>query len=141
MLHGNVDGVFDDALVQIANDVLNDAELLEQFSAGIENFMREDVLLSINPQIGEAFLCGVKNLREIAKTSFFVKDFICLAKLLSVGASCAVRLENFTKTLDLVEEALASPLAIFGVKVVFFIGPLLEMVAHHNRVLQKEKIW
>jgi len=57
VLHGDIDRVFNDALVEVSDDVLNDAELLKEFAAGIQDLMGEDVLLAVDPQVGEAFLC------------------------------------------------------------------------------------
>ena len=103
--------------------------------------MGEDIFLSIDPQVRESFLCRVEDLCKVAQTSLLVENFVGFAKLLAVGPGCTVCLENLTQSLDLVEEALASSLAIFRVQVVFFIGSLLEVVAHHNGVLKKEEIW
>ena len=55
-LNGYVDIIFNYSLIDVSNDTLNDAELLEQLTTGIEHFLGENVLLSIYPQIGEAFL-------------------------------------------------------------------------------------
>ena len=56
VLHCDVDGVFNDAFVQIPDDVLDHSELLEELSPCIENLVREDILLTIDPQIRESFL-------------------------------------------------------------------------------------
>ena len=49
VLDGNVNCVLNDSLVEVPNDVLDHAELLEEFATCVQNFMREDVLLSIDP--------------------------------------------------------------------------------------------
>ena len=49
VLDCNVDGVLNDSFVEVPNDVLNHAELLEEFATCVQNFMREDVLLSVDP--------------------------------------------------------------------------------------------
>ena len=56
VLHCDVDGVFNDAFVQIPDDVLDHSELLEELSPCIKNLVREDILLTIDPQIRESFL-------------------------------------------------------------------------------------
>ena len=63
VLDGDVDSVFDDALIQVPDDVLDHSKLLEELSPCVKNFMREDVLLSIDPQIRESFLGRVQNFR------------------------------------------------------------------------------
>ena len=77
VLDSDVDSVFDDALIQVPDDVLDHSELLEEFSPRVKNFMREDVLLSIDPQIRESFLGRVQNFRQITQTSFLVQHFVC----------------------------------------------------------------
>lgn len=39
VLYGDIDCVFNDSLVKIANDVLNDAELLEELAAGVQHLV------------------------------------------------------------------------------------------------------
>jgi len=60
--NSDVHGIFDDALIEATNYVLDHSELLEQFSASIKNFMTEDILLAVDPQVRESFLGGVQNL-------------------------------------------------------------------------------
>ena len=66
VLYSDINGVFDDSLVKIANYVLNDAELLEEFAPGIEHLVREHVLLAVDPEVREAFLRRVENLSQVA---------------------------------------------------------------------------
>ena len=56
VLDGNVDGILDNPLVQVADNVLDHAELLEQFASGLEDFVREDVLFAVYPEVWESFL-------------------------------------------------------------------------------------
>ena len=65
-LHRDIDCVFDDALVEVADHVLNDPELLEKLASGVQHFMREYILLAVDPEVGEALLRRVKNLRQVA---------------------------------------------------------------------------
>lgn len=39
VLNCNINGILNYALVQVANDVLDDSELLEKLTAGVKNFM------------------------------------------------------------------------------------------------------
>jgi len=57
VLNCDVHGILNYALVQVANDVLDDSELLEKFAACVKNFMREHIFFTIDPQVGESFLC------------------------------------------------------------------------------------
>ena len=102
--------------------------------------MGEDVLLSIDPQIREPFLSRVEDLSQVAEAALLVEYFVCLGKLFTVGTCGAVSFKNFTQSLDLVEEALACSLTIFGVKIVFFIGTLLQMITHHHCILEEQKV-
>ena len=56
-LHRDIDRVLDDALVEVADHVLYDTELLEELASGVEHFMREYILLAVDPEVGEALLC------------------------------------------------------------------------------------
>lgn len=141
MLHSNVDRILNDPLVEVSNDALDDAELLEKLAASVEYLVGEDVLLAVDPEIGEAFLGGVEDLGQIAEAALLVKDFVCLRELFTVGSWCAVCLENFAKTLDLVQETLAGSLAILRVEVVLLISSLLQVIAHHNGVFEQEEVW
>ena len=71
-LNGDIDRVLNYAFIQVSNYVLNDTELLEKFASRIQHFVREHILLTIHPQVGEAFLCRVKNLGQVAQRAFFV---------------------------------------------------------------------
>ena len=56
VLHSDVDSVFDNALVQVSDDVLDHSELLEELSSCIKDLVRKDVLLTIDPEVRESFL-------------------------------------------------------------------------------------
>jgi len=73
-------------------------------------------------------LCGVKDFSQVAKAAFFVKHLVSFAKLVAIIASGAVGLKNFAQPLYLVEKAFASPLAVFGIQVIFFIRSLFQMI-------------
>ena len=60
-LNRYVDIVFYDALVNIPNDALNDAELLKQLATRIQNLLREHVLLTVDPEVRESLLSGVED--------------------------------------------------------------------------------
>ena len=60
VLDCDVDRVFDDALVEVPNDVLDHSELLKQLAAGVEDLVGKDVLLTVDPQVGESFLSRVE---------------------------------------------------------------------------------
>lgn len=55
-LHRDIDGVFDYAFIQVTDNVLDDAELLEQFAPRVEHFVGENILLAIDPKVRETFL-------------------------------------------------------------------------------------
>lgn len=76
VLNSNVNGVFNNALVQIPDDVLDHSELLEELPACVQDFMRKDILFAIDPQIGESFLSGIENFGKVAEASLLVEDFV-----------------------------------------------------------------
>jgi len=49
VLHGDIDGVFDNALVKVADDTLDNAELLEKFAPCIQYLVGENILFTIDP--------------------------------------------------------------------------------------------
>ena len=55
-LDSNIDGVLDDALIQVTDHVLDDTELLEKFTSGIQDFVGEDILFAIDPEVWETLL-------------------------------------------------------------------------------------
>ena len=63
----DVDRVFNDALVETANDVLDHAELLEQFTACVQHLVGENIFLPVNPQVGESLLRGVQYFSQVTK--------------------------------------------------------------------------
>ena len=140
VLHRDVCGVLNYALIQVTNDVLNDAELLEELAPGVQHLVRENILLSVDPQVGEAFLGRVEDLCQVAKTAFLVEHFVGLGELFAVGARCAVSLEHLAEALNLIEESLACALAILAVEVVLFVRTLLQVIAHHHCVLEEQEV-
>ena len=102
VLHRDIGCVLNDALVQVSNDVLNNAELLEELAARVQHLVREHILLSVDPQVGKAFLGGVEDLCQVAQTSLLVEDFVRLGELLAIGSCGAVCLKYFTEALYLV---------------------------------------
>lgn len=83
-LHGYVNVVFNDALVYVSDHALNDAELLKKLPASVQDLLREDIFLTIHPQIGEALLGRVEDLGQVAERSFLVEDLIGLGELFPV---------------------------------------------------------
>mgnify|MGYP003351287993 CR=1 FL=1 len=61
VLHRDVHCVFYDALVLRADDVLNQLELFEKFATVVKHLVRKYVLLTVDPEVREAFLCGVED--------------------------------------------------------------------------------
>lgn len=114
-LNGYVDIIFNYSLIDVSNDTLNDAELLEQLTTGIEHFLGENVLLSIYPQIGEAFLSRIQDFSEIAQCTLFVENLVRFRKLLSVVPWGAASLINLAKPFNLVKEPFASSLTVLRV--------------------------
>jgi len=49
LLNGNVYSVFDDALVQIADDTLYYSELLEQLASSIKYLVGEHIFFTVDP--------------------------------------------------------------------------------------------
>jgi len=85
-------------------------------------------------------LGGIEDLSEVAEGALLVEDFVGFRKLLAIvtwGATCLI---DFTKSLHLVQEPLASSLAVLGVKVVFLVRSLLEVIAHHHGVFEEQEI-
>lgn len=112
LLNGYVDIIFNYPLIYVSNDALYDAELLEQLAPGIEHFLREYVLLSVHPQIGEALLSGIQDFSEVAQRTLFIEDFIGFRKLLSVVSRGAARFVNLAEPFNLVKEPFASSLTV-----------------------------
>ena len=48
-----------DTIVDVSDDRLDDLKLLEEFAAGVQNILREDVLFAVDPEVREALLCRV----------------------------------------------------------------------------------
>jgi hypothetical protein len=78
LLHRHVHIVLNDSLINVSNHTLNYSELLEKFSAGIEYLLREYVLFTIDPEVGEALLGRIKYFSEIAQGALFVEDLVGL---------------------------------------------------------------
>lgn len=98
--------------------------------------MGEYVLLSVNPQVWEAFLCRIENFCEVAEGPLFVQHLVCLGKLVSVGSLATRGLKHLTQALNLVQKALARSLPILAVQVILVVSTLLQMVTHHDRVFE-----
>ena len=76
ILDSDVNSVLNNTFVQIPDDVLDHSELLKELAARVKDFMGEDILLTIYPQIRESFLGRVEDLSQIAQTSFFVEHLV-----------------------------------------------------------------
>ena len=137
LLNGYVDIIFNYPLVYVSNDALNDAELLEQLATGVEHFLWDYVLLTVHPQVGEALLSGVQDFSEVAQRTLLVENFVGFRKLLSVVPGGAASLVDLAEPFHLVKEPFASSLTVLWVKIVLFIWPLLQMIAHHNCVFEQ----
>ena len=72
VLDCDVDGVLDNALVEVPDDVLDHSKLLEQLPSSIKDLVGEDVLFAVNPQIGESFLGRIEYLGQVAEGSLLV---------------------------------------------------------------------
>lgn len=72
VLDCDIDGVLDNALVEVPDDVLDHSELLKQLSASVEDLVGEDVLLAVNPKVGESFLGGVEYLGQVAESPLLI---------------------------------------------------------------------
>jgi hypothetical protein len=136
-LNRYVDIVFYDALVNIPNDALDDAELLKQLAARVQNLLREHVLFAVDPQVRESLLSGVEDFSEVAQRTLLVENFVGFRKLLSVVPGGAASLVDLAEPFHLVKEPFASSLTVLRVKIVLFIWPLLQMIAHHNCVFEQ----
>ena len=102
LLHRHVHRVLDDALVDVSNDRLDHPKLLEQLPPRVQNLLREHVLFSVHPQVGESFLRRVKDFGQVAETAFLIENLVCLGELLSVAARGTICLENFAEAFHLV---------------------------------------
>jgi hypothetical protein len=96
VLDGNVHRVFNDSLVKIADNILDHSKLLEELSSGFQNFMREHVLFTVNPQVWEAFLSRVEYLSQVAKASFLIQHLVGFREIFTIGSGSTRSFENFT---------------------------------------------
>lgn len=140
LLHRHIDVILNDALIDVSHNGLNDAELLEEFSTRIQNFLREDIFLSIYPEVGETFLSRIKDLGKIAQSTLFVKYFVSFAELFSVVARSTRSFEYLTKVFYLIKETLACPLTVLTIQIILLIWPLLQVITHHYSVLKEKEI-
>ena len=92
ILHRDVD-LIHYPVVDIADHILNDLELLEQFLASVEDVVTEDVLFAVDPKVREAFLSAVQYLGQITQGAFLVQHFVGLRELVAVFAGGADGLE------------------------------------------------
>jgi len=120
--------------------MLYQAEALKEFAPRIQNLRRENVLLPVDPQVGETLLGRVENFSQVAEAAVFVEHLVSFRELVPVTASGASRTENFAEPLYLIEETLAGSLPLLGVEVVFLIVTLLEVIRHHNCVFEQEEV-
>ena len=65
-MYRNID-LIHDTIIDVSDDGLDDLELLEEFAAGVQNVLREDVLFAVDPEVREALLRRVKYLRQVAQ--------------------------------------------------------------------------
>lgn len=65
-MYRNID-LIHDTVIDVSDDGLDDLELLEEFAAGVQNVLREDVLFAVDPEVREALLRRVKYLRQVAQ--------------------------------------------------------------------------
>jgi hypothetical protein len=76
ILRRQVDAILNDAIVHLANEVLDETKLLKKLSPGLQNLWTEDVLLTVDPKVRKAFLGRVQNLSEIAQRPLFIEHFV-----------------------------------------------------------------
>jgi len=112
LLNGYVDIIFNYPLVYVPDHALNDAELLEQLPPRVQHLLREDILLPVHPQVGEALLRRVQDLSQVAQSALLVEHLVGLRKLLSVVARGATGLIDFAEPFNLVKEPFASSLTV-----------------------------
>lgn len=127
--------VLNNAVIHLANQMLNKAKLLEKLGSCLQNFRAENVLFAVHPQVRETFLGGVENFCEVTERAFLVENLVGLRKTLSVVSVRTFGLENFTKSFDLAQKLLAGSLPVLGVQVVFLVRPLFQTIGHHHCVL------
>lgn len=84
------------AFVECTNHILDNSELVEKFTASIQHLMWEHILLSVYPEVWEPFLCRVEDFCKVAQCTFFVENFVSLAKLVSVVTSLEIGFKDFT---------------------------------------------
>ena len=53
------------SFIDVSYYLLNNFELLEKFSASFQDILGENVLLSVDPEVRESFLGGIKNLGKV----------------------------------------------------------------------------
>lgn len=66
VLHGDVH-LLHDPLIDVSYYLLNNFELLEQFTTSLQHVLGEDILLTINPKVREALLRRVQYLCQVAE--------------------------------------------------------------------------
>jgi hypothetical protein len=94
--------VFYDPFVQGSDHILDDSKLVEKFTTSIQHLVRENVLFSVHPKVGESFLSRVENFSQVAKCSFLVENFVSFTELVSVVSSLEISLEYFAQSLNLI---------------------------------------
>jgi len=139
VLHRDVD-LLHDPLIDVSYYLLDHLELLEQFATGLQDILGENVLFAVDPEVGESFLSGVEYLRQVAQGALLVEYLIGLRELLTVLPGGADGLEPLAESLDLVQETLAGTLTVLRVQVIFLVRALLQVVTHHDGVLEKQEV-
>ena len=63
-------------MVCILDLVENFTKVVEQISPGLNDLFREHIFLSVDPEVGEAFLGGIEDLGEVAEGALLVEDLV-----------------------------------------------------------------
>ncbi len=61
-------------------------KVTEQGFPSLNNFFGEDVLLTINPQVGKGFLRAVQDFCQVAQFTVLVQYFVGVAELLTIDS-------------------------------------------------------
>lgn len=104
--------VFNYALIQGSDHILHHPKLVEQFATSLEHLMTEDVLLPVDPQVGEALLSRVQYLGQVAQSTLLVQYLVRFGKLITIGSGCTLCFKYFAEAFDLIKESFAGTLAI-----------------------------
>ena len=127
--------VLNNSLVQGSDHILHHPKLVKQLATSLQHLVTKDVLLTIDPQVGESLLSRVQYFGQVAQSTLLVQHLVRFRKLVTVAPSCTLCLEYFAEALDLVKETFAGTLTILRVQVILVVCALLKVVRHHNCVL------